>query len=195
MNYGFIYCLGNQAMPGIFKIGMTERAPSQRCAELSSATAAPLPFSLLFYGEVENPQSVEREIHAQFDLERISPNREFFRGRAATYLAALREWCSSVAVTHDGDYCLSVEAYIDQAISAKDDAERVLAFTDHASIDGIRMWAENGQIRFNVPSQDMIPRWILIAAATSKESLLKHLPSEMPTLQKHAVVSETQEDW
>lgn len=29
MNYGFIYCLGNQAMPGIYKIGMTERAQFQ----------------------------------------------------------------------------------------------------------------------------------------------------------------------
>ncbi|WP_137137356.1 GIY-YIG nuclease family protein [Pseudomonas asiatica] len=43
MNYGFIYCLGNQAMPGIYKIGMTERAPSQRCLELSNSTSAPLP--------------------------------------------------------------------------------------------------------------------------------------------------------
>lgn len=79
MNYGFIYCLGNQAMPGIYKIGMTERAPTQRCIELSNATAAPLPFELLFYGEVEDPREVERKIHEQFDLERLSCSREFFR--------------------------------------------------------------------------------------------------------------------
>ena len=29
--YGFVYVLRNECMPGIYKIGLTSRAPSQRC--------------------------------------------------------------------------------------------------------------------------------------------------------------------
>ncbi|WP_440466903.1 GIY-YIG nuclease family protein [Pseudomonas sp. YH-1] len=195
MNYGFIYCLGNDAMPGVYKIGMTERAPSQRCAELSGATAAPLPFSLLFYGEVENPQQIERAIHEQFSLERISPSREFFRGRAETYLNALHEWCLSVATTNDGAYYLSIETFLDKITAASDESERVSILAERAAIDGIRMWTEDGKVRFNVPTQDMVPRWLLASAAVCKDILLKHLPTEYQARQKPALVLEHQEDW
>ncbi|MBH4398806.1 GIY-YIG nuclease family protein [Pseudomonas aeruginosa] len=180
MNYGFIYCLGNQAMPGIYKIGMTERAPTQRCIELSNATAAPLPFELLFYGEVEDPREVERKIHEQFDLERLSCSREFFRGRALTYKLAIEEWCNSIAVTSDGDYYLSVEDLLDQLEACVDDEGRVEVFMRYASLDGIRMWAEGGSVRFSVPNLDMIPRWILAASSICKGVLLQHLPTEHP---------------
>ena len=41
--YGFVYVLRNECMPGIYKIGMTARPPSQRRDELSAATSAPMP--------------------------------------------------------------------------------------------------------------------------------------------------------
>lgn len=77
--YGFVYVLGNYSMPGVYKIGATTRAPSQRCNELSASTSCPEPFSLLMYAEVEMPFDVEKEIHRLFSKQRVIENREFFK--------------------------------------------------------------------------------------------------------------------
>lgn len=77
-NYGFVYVLRNECMPGIYKIGMTDRAPSTRCNEISCATAAPLPFEIVCFAEVMNPREVERDLHQAFGAKRLSPDREFF---------------------------------------------------------------------------------------------------------------------
>lgn len=79
MKYGFVYVLSNEAMPGIYKIGMTERAPSERCRELSASTSSPIEFKLEYYAEVENPKEVEKAIHGSLAKYRFSPNREFFQ--------------------------------------------------------------------------------------------------------------------
>ena len=79
MKYGFIYCLSNPCMPGIYKIGMTERSPQQRIMELSDSTSVPTEFELAFYLEVESPRQIESAAHAAFDSVRVSENREFFR--------------------------------------------------------------------------------------------------------------------
>lgn len=80
MSAGFVYVVGNRAMPGIFKIGFTERAPSTRIDELSSSTSVPLPFDLICYGEYEEPRVVEYEIHNYFSDRRVDDSREFFYG-------------------------------------------------------------------------------------------------------------------
>lgn len=77
-NYGFIYVLRNICMPGIYKIGMTDRAPSQRAEELSAATSVPTPFDLVCFAEVRDAFSVEKEMHTRFSDFRVSSSREFF---------------------------------------------------------------------------------------------------------------------
>lgn len=77
-NYGFVYVLRNDCMPGIYKIGMTDRAPSRRAEEISSATAAPMPFEVVCFAEVDDALQVEREIHEKLSAFRVSGNREFF---------------------------------------------------------------------------------------------------------------------
>lgn len=79
MTVGFVYCLENSCMPGIYKIGMTDRSPTQRCCELSNSTSVPTSFSLVFYVETDNANAIERELHAAFSKERVSYNREFFK--------------------------------------------------------------------------------------------------------------------
>lgn len=79
MSYGFVYVLANDAMPGIYKIGMTERAPRARVDELSKATAVPLPFDLLMYGQVEDAREAEAEVHSYLAGHRVNDSREFFR--------------------------------------------------------------------------------------------------------------------
>jgi hypothetical protein len=187
MKFGFIYCLGNQAMPGIFKIGMTERAPSQRVHELSSSTSAPMPFDLLCYGEVEDPLAVEREIHEMFELERINDGREFFRGSLETFISTISELCTSCVTTSDGSYYLAVDMDLAKIRSAESDAERVRLFAEMARFQcGIAMWREEEKVRFSCPIS-LVPQWIISAAAVSKSILLEHLPAECPIKPKRSL--------
>jgi hypothetical protein len=70
-------------MPGLLKIGMTERTPKIRLSEANTTDTwrPPTPYKLEMAKKVINPKQKETTLHlllAQF-TERINPNREFFR--------------------------------------------------------------------------------------------------------------------
>ena len=73
-----VYILTNQSMPGLIKIGITERKVEDRMRELYSSSAVPLPFECYFALEVKDAKLVEKKIHHGFDDYRINENREFF---------------------------------------------------------------------------------------------------------------------
>jgi hypothetical protein len=77
---GYVYILKNEAMPGIYKIGITGRDDlDKRINELyNGQTNIPLPFDCIFACRVENYKEVEKIIHNAFQDNRINPNREFF---------------------------------------------------------------------------------------------------------------------
>lgn len=76
---GFVYVLTNPSMPGLFKIGCTEKSPHRRAKELSRSTGVPSSFEVLCYIEVADFQSVERSLHLHLYAWRINDGREFFR--------------------------------------------------------------------------------------------------------------------
>lgn len=78
-DFGFIYVLGNECMPGVYKIGMTTRSPQKRCEELSSTTSCPKPFTVLAYIETDTAKNSESELHKTFAQYRVNKGREFFR--------------------------------------------------------------------------------------------------------------------
>lgn len=78
-NHGFVYILGNAAMPGILKIGMTDRSPYQRADELSASTAAPLEFQVLAICPCVDARQFESAIHDWLSGSRVNSSREFFR--------------------------------------------------------------------------------------------------------------------
>jgi hypothetical protein len=81
MSEGYIYCLSNEAMPGLVKIGEihTEgRTPDDRIRELHT-TGVPLPFNIEFAKKIANPADAEARIHAFIADKRVNPRREFFR--------------------------------------------------------------------------------------------------------------------
>ena len=83
MTEGYVYCFSNESMPGILKIGMTERTPHARLIEANSADTwrPPTPYKIEFAKKVANPKYKETTLHtllAQY-TERINPKREFFR--------------------------------------------------------------------------------------------------------------------
>ncbi|MCQ2075122.1 MAG: GIY-YIG nuclease family protein [Bacteroidaceae bacterium] len=81
MEYGIVYLLTNTAMPGLVKIGMTERdSMDSRLRELYS-TGVPVPFECQYACKVKKCDcaKIERALHTAFAPQRINANREFFR--------------------------------------------------------------------------------------------------------------------
>ena len=75
-----VYVLTNPAMPGMVKIGMTDRADvQQRMKELYS-TGVPLPFECVIAKRIEDREAVEIEnaLHVAFGPYRMNDSREFF---------------------------------------------------------------------------------------------------------------------
>ncbi len=74
-----VYVLTNPAMPGLVKIGITDRVDAEkRIAELYT-TGVPVPFEIAAAVKVENGAAVERALHTAFAPNRINPKREFFK--------------------------------------------------------------------------------------------------------------------
>lgn len=119
MSYGFIYCLTNEYMPGVCKIGFTDRAPSQRCRELSASTSVPVSFNIEFYVEVEGAAAIERQIHSAFDGVRVSAGREFFRCTPAEAYHWMMKNADFATSFMDGDCMFELNKLIDAHIAAR----------------------------------------------------------------------------
>jgi hypothetical protein len=78
---GYVYCFANDSMPGLLKIGMTERSPEERLSEANAADTwrPPSPYYIVCSKKVNNPKEKEKKIHAFLKEERVQTNREFFR--------------------------------------------------------------------------------------------------------------------
>lgn len=105
-SFGFVYCLSNPCMPGVLKIGMTHRSPMQCCQELSSSTSAPVPFTLLCYGEVQLPREAELYLHEALSDERINGSREFFKINFESVAALIQENTEHFCMTDAGNKAL-----------------------------------------------------------------------------------------
>ena len=93
MPIGFIYVLSNKSLSqGIYKIGLTSRSPSQRCAELSAATGVPEEFSIEYYAEVQAPALIEAEIHDYLSDCRVSNAREFFKADLGLIIESIQQF-------------------------------------------------------------------------------------------------------
>ena len=79
MPSGYVYILSNAGMPGLLKIGLTERMPQARAKELQT-TGVPHPFQLEFSVSVPDCQAAERQVHKLLEQNgvRATGDREFF---------------------------------------------------------------------------------------------------------------------
>lgn len=105
-SFGFVYCLSNPCMPGVLKIGITHRSPMLRCEELSRSTGVPAPFTLLCYGEVENPDEAELYLHEVFSDDRINNSREFFKTNFESVMTLIEENTEHFCITKAGNQAL-----------------------------------------------------------------------------------------
>uniref|UniRef100_A0A6C0HXY1 Chromo domain-containing protein n=1 Tax=viral metagenome TaxID=1070528 RepID=A0A6C0HXY1_9ZZZZ len=79
---GFVYCLTNESMPGLVKVGETHTegiTPEDRASQLYK-TGVPLPFKVEFAKKVKNPRQKENILHKLLEKYTSRPNgsREFF---------------------------------------------------------------------------------------------------------------------
>ena len=79
MSHGYVYCMSNPAMPGLLKIGYTERTVDERLQEANLSTWVPQVFLLEFAKFVKEPNAKEQVIHRILAADRVNPKREFFR--------------------------------------------------------------------------------------------------------------------
>lgn len=75
-----VYVLTKPAMPGLVKIGMTDRDDVQRRMGDLYTTGVPLPFECVIAREIEGRQALEIEnaLHTAFGPNRVNTSREFF---------------------------------------------------------------------------------------------------------------------
>lgn len=75
---GHIYVLQNTSMPGIFKIGFTERSVTERLNEINKATGVITPWQVRDFWFTQEPYLAEQEIHNRLSNYRVEDNREGF---------------------------------------------------------------------------------------------------------------------
>ena len=81
---GWVYAFATPSMPGIVKIGATDRDPTVRLMEANEPDTwrPPEAYYLEWAVKVDRPFEVERRLHAALADRRISTRREFFRATA-----------------------------------------------------------------------------------------------------------------
>ena len=87
-----VYVLTNPAMPGMVKIGMTDRPDLQRRMSELYSTGVPLPFECVIARQINDIEAAEIEnaLHVAFGPYRINPSREFFEVESEQVEALLR---------------------------------------------------------------------------------------------------------
>ena len=75
---GYVYILVNASMPGLIKIGKTDRNCRKRAKEISDATGVPTPFTVAYELSSERYEWLEDEIHSVLAEYCVNRNREFF---------------------------------------------------------------------------------------------------------------------
>jgi len=78
---GFVYILSNISMPGILKVGMTERVPELRVNDNDNdndlcSTGVPTPFVVEYYAFFDDRYKAEKEAH--INLKEYRHSKEFF---------------------------------------------------------------------------------------------------------------------
>jgi hypothetical protein len=78
---GWVYAFETPSMPGIVKIGATDRDPVERLREANDSDTwrPPEAYRIAWAIEADSPFALENQVHAALAELRINPRREFFR--------------------------------------------------------------------------------------------------------------------
>lgn len=121
--YGIVYVLTNECMPGLVKIGMTSRKEMETRMKELYTTGVPMPFECKYACKVklENMVDLENALHAAFAPQRVNDNREFFRINPEQVIPVMKV----INHYHDSDVTADVSAEISNDLT--DDDKKAIA--------------------------------------------------------------------
>ena len=72
----YVYVLTNMSMPGIVKIGYTERNVHDRLKEINTSTSAIIPWEIGYSYKCPNGRMLEGEVHSHLESLGLRPNKK-----------------------------------------------------------------------------------------------------------------------
>lgn len=119
-DYGIVYVLSNECMPGLVKIGKTSRLALEKRLKELFTTGVPLPFKCEYACRVKlsHMDELEKALHHAFAPNRVNENREFFRISTEQVKPILR----LLGHMTEGDVTAEVEAEIEKDLTDDDKA-------------------------------------------------------------------------
>lgn len=138
---GIVYVLTNPSMPGMVKIGMTERYEMDARLKELYTTGVPLPFECKFACRVKKSEcaKIERALHTAFAPQRVNANREFFR-IAPEQAIAILELFQHVDVTAE------VSQEIENDLTPEDKAAQEKSRTKRPPLHFLDMGLHEGDV-------------------------------------------------
>ncbi|QTR46875.1 GIY-YIG nuclease family protein [Thiothrix litoralis] len=91
---GWVYVISNKAMPGIIKVGYSNKDPKERAAELG--TGAPHPYKVEYEILIDNPKQVEKLAHDMLAF--VNAGKEWFECDLSIALKAIKKVCENRTV-------------------------------------------------------------------------------------------------
>jgi TPR repeat protein len=91
---GWVYIISNKAMPGIIKVGYSNKDPKERAAELG--TGAPHPYKVEYEALIDNPKQVEKLAHDMLAF--VNAGKEWFECDLSVALRAIKKVCENRTV-------------------------------------------------------------------------------------------------
>lgn len=161
-DYGIVYMLTNEAMPGLVKIGKTSRLDLDKRMKELYTTGVPLPFECAYACRVKlcHMDEVESALHKAFEPSRVNGNREFFRVSPSQVEPLLK------LLTHinEGDATAEVAAEIESEMAETDKAAVAKAKSKRPPLDYFAMGLKAGDVLVYKPDPS-----VTVTVATARK--------------------------
>lgn len=100
-----VYCLKNESMPGLLKIGRTTGSIRKRANQLSKDTGVPSQFIPVMKIKTKDCKYLEKLVHSHLKTYRNNPKKEFFKiSEDELYTKLTEEMNLTVTRINDSDY-------------------------------------------------------------------------------------------
>ena len=157
MKREIVYVLQNDAMPGLIKIGITQRDGVDERLQNLYTTGVPLPFECIWAGEVDNCKEVESIIHNAFSDFRINPKREFFKLKPERVIPLLKKLCIVEITTNKVENILNGSVSAAEKEAAKQYHRPVLNFKEMGIKVGDELvYVQDSAIKIEVLSEKKV---------------------------------------
>ena len=145
LEYGVVYLLTNECMPGLVKIGMTSRKEMDARMKELYTTGVPMPFECKYACKVklEYMGALENALHTAFAPQRVNENREFFRINPEQAIPLLK----IINHFHDADITDDISKEISNDLTEEDKKAIAKAkYTRRPSLNYFNMGLTVGQV-------------------------------------------------